>query len=186
MPPTTTKDTANVDIDVGILYVAPLGTSEPTSSTSALDTAWREVGYTEEGSTFTTTIDAQKVEVAELLDPVKISTVSRESKVAFTMAQMNRQNLLLALNQGADGANNTTTVEPVDLASEVRVMVLWQSEQTGADQRRWLFRQCYNTGNLEVANRKAPQKRLMAVEFTLEKPSSDAAFAVFPSNTGEV
>jgi hypothetical protein len=184
--PTATKSTDEVDIDVGILYVAPLGTAEPTSSTSVLDAAWREVGYTEDGSKFTTAITVQDVEVAELLDPVATKTTKRVAKMSFAMAQMSRRNLLLALNQGADGANNTTAVEPVSPASEVRVMVLWQSEQTGADQRRILGRRAYNTGNLEIAAAKAPQKRLMAVDFTLEKPSAAQAFAFFPSNSGEI
>jgi hypothetical protein len=64
--------------------------------------------------------------------------------------------------------------------------VLWQSEQTGADQRRILGRQAYQTGNFEISNAKAPQKRLMAVEFTLEKPSAATSFAFFPSLSGEI
>lgn len=186
MAATATKSTSEVDIDVGILYVAPIGTTEPTSATSTLDTAWREVGYTEDGSKMRSEITTADVEVAELVDPVAVKTTKRVTKVMFTMAQMVRSNLGLALNQGAAVADNTTALEPVDLASEVRVMLLWQSEQTGADQRRWLFRQCYNVGTFEVANAKSPQKRLMGVEFQAEKPSSAAAFAVFPSTTGEV
>jgi len=184
--PTATKSTDEVDIDVGTLYVAPLGTAEPTSATSVLDAAWREVGYTEDGSKFSSQLTTAEVEVAELLDPVSVQSTKRVSKLTFTMAQMSRRNLLLALNQGADGANNTTTVEPVELASEVRVMLLWESAQSGADQRRILGRRGYNTGSFEIANAKSPQKRLMAVEFTLEKPTGEAAFAFFPSTTGEI
>lgn len=186
MAPTTYKSTADVDIDVGILYVAPIGTTEPTSATSTLDAAWREVGYTEDGSKINSAITTADVEVAELVDPVATKTTKRTTKVTFSMAQMTRSNLLLALNQGAAGTDTTTEVAPVDLASEVRVMLLWQSEQTGADQRRWLFRQCYNTGSLDIANAKSPQKRLMGVEFTCEKPDSAAVFTVFPSNSGEI
>lgn len=186
MPPTTYKSTADVDIDVGILYVAPIGTTEPASATASLDSAWREVGYTEDGSKMSSAVTVADVEVAELVDPVATKTTKRVTKVSFAMAQITRSNLLLALNQGAAGTDSTTTVEPVALSSEVRVMLLWQSEQTGADQRRWLFRQCYNTGSLEISNAKSPQKRLMAVEFTCEKPDSAATFAVLPSASGEV
>lgn len=186
MAPTTTMNTDEVDIDVGILYTAPLGTSEPTSATSVLDAAWREVGYTEDGSTFSSALTVAENEVAELLDPVSVSTTKRVSKFAFVMAQMSRRNLGLALNQGAAVTNDNSTLEPVALSSEVRVMLLWQSAQTGANQRRILGRRAYNTGSFEIANKKAPQKRLMGTEFTLEKPSGAAAFAVFPSFFGEV
>lgn len=186
MTPTATKSTDEVDIDVGILYVAPIGTSEPTSATSVLDAAWREVGYTEDGSTFATEITTAEVEVAELIDPVAVKTTKRSAKMTFTMAQMVRSNLGLALNQGAAVTDSATVLEPVAVSAEVRVMLLWQSEQTGADQRRILGRQCYNTGNFEIKNAKSPQKRLMAAEFTLEKPAAAAAFAFFPSLTGEI
>jgi hypothetical protein len=186
VPPTAYKDTADVDIDVGVLYVAPIGTTEPASATSALDDAWREVGYTEAGSTISTNITTADVEVAELIDPVATKTTKRVTTVSFAMAQMTRANLMLALNQGAAGTDTDTAVEPVALSAEVRVMLLWESEQTGADQRRWVFRQCYNTGSLEIANAKSPQKRLMAVQFTLEKPSSAQPFKVWPSASGEV
>ena len=186
MAPTTYKSTADVDIDVGILYVAPIGTTEPTSATSALDAAWREVGYTEDGSKISTAVTTADLEVAELLDPIAVRTTKRTTKVMFAMAQATRSNLLLARDRGAAGTDTTTAVEPVALASEVRVMLCWQSEQTGADQRRWLFRQCYNTGSLEIANAKTPQKRLLAVDFSCEKPESAAVFTVFPSAAGEI
>jgi hypothetical protein len=184
MPPTQTKNTAEVDIDVGILYVAPIGTSEPASATATLDTAWREVGYTEDGSTFTSEITAEDVFVEELLDPVRVVNTARTSKLAFQMAQMVRSNLGLALNQGAAVTDSMTSLGPVAAASEVRVMLLWLSEATGASQHGLLARQCYNTGGLEINNRKAPDKRLLPVEFSLEKPSSSDAFSFLPSYSG--
>lgn len=186
MAPTAYKSTADVDIDVGILYAAPIGTTEPTSATSVLDAAWREIGYTEDGSKISTAITTADLEVAELLDPISVKTTKRTTKVMFSMAQATRSNLMLALNQGAAGTDTTTAVAPVDLASEVRVMLLWESEQTGTSQRRWLFRQCYNTGSLDIANAKSPQKRLLGVEFSCEKPEAAAVFTVFPSADGEI
>lgn len=186
MPPTTTKSTDEIEIDVGILYAAPIGTSEPTTATSVLDTAWREIGYTEDGSTFTTEVDAQEVFVEELLDPVRVVNTSRTAKISFEMAQMVRSNLGLALNQGAAVADSNASLSPVDPSAEVRVMLLWLSEQTGANQFGLLMRQCYNTGGLTISNKKAPDKRLLPVEFTLEKPSSLTAFSFLPSNSGSI
>lgn len=185
MTPTATKSTTEVALDVGILYAAPIGTSEPASATAALDAAWREIGYTEDGSTFETSIDSQKVNVEELLDPVGIYTVGRQSKVSFSMAQASRRNLVLALNQGAAGTNAAASVEPVAGSAEVRVMLCWQSEDSdAADQRRWVFRQCYNTGGLKIDRKQAPDKALLPVTFELEKPASAQTFIVFPNTAG--
>lgn len=185
MPPTTTKSTAEVAVDVGILYAAPIGTTEPTGASSVLDTAWREVGYTEDGSKFTTTVDSQEILVEELLDPVRYANVKRTSKLSFVMAQASARNLLLALNQGAAGTvAGGQSIAPVDSASEVRVMLLWQSEATGASQSRLLCRQAYNVGNLEMDLKQAPDKHKIPVEFNLEKPTSSAAFTIFPNNSG--
>ena len=184
MAPTTTKSTAEVTLDVGVLYAAPIGTAEPTAATSTLDTAWREVGYTEDGSSFVTEVSAQDVMVEELLDPVRTVNVSRKSKLSFEMAQATRRNLLLALNQGAAGTNSATIVEPAALSAEVRVMLLWVSEATGASQSAFLARQCYNVGGLKIDRKQAPDKVRIPVEFALEKPASAAAFTFFPNNSG--
>lgn len=185
MAPTATKSTAEVTIDVGVLYAAPIGTAEPASATAVLDTAWREVGYTEDGSKFTTTVDSQEVSVEELLDPVRYVNVKRSSKLAFVMAQSSARNLLLALNQGAAGtAAVEQEIEPVASASEVRVMLLWETEATGASQSRLLCRQAYNVGNLEIDLKQAPDKHKIPVEFNLEKPTSEASFTIFTNASG--
>jgi hypothetical protein len=183
--PTATKSTAEVSIDVGILYAAPIGTTEPASATAVLDAAWREIGYTEDGGKFSTTVDAQEVNVEELLDPVRIVNVKRTSKLAFGMAQSSARNLKLALNQGAAGtAAAAQEIEPVAGSAEVRVMLLWESEATGASASRLLCRQAYNTGNLEINLQNAPNKKVIPVEFSLEKPSSEQAFTFFTNASG--
>jgi hypothetical protein len=183
--PTSTKSTAEVAIDVGVLYAAPIGTAEPASASASLDAAWREIGYTEDGSKFTSTVDAQEVTVEELLDPVRYVNVKRKSSLSFMMAQATARNLLLALNQGAAGTVvGGQSIAPVATTSEVRVMLCWESEATGANQSKLLIRQAYNVGNLEIDLKQAPDKHKIPVEFNLEKPTSAAAFTFFPNNSG--
>jgi len=183
--PTATKSTAEVAVDVGILYAAPIGTTEPASATAVLDTAWREVGYTEDGSKFSTSSDNQEVNVEELLDPVRYVNIKRTSKMAFVMAQSTARNLLLALNQGAaGGATAAQIIQPVASASEVRVMLLWESEATGASRSRLLLRQAYQAGNVEIDLKQAPDKHKIPVEFFLEKPSAAESFAFFTNAVG--
>lgn len=169
-------DSANVSMGPGTIYVAPLATAEPASATAALDAAWREVGYTEEGSTFTFETTVEDVEVAEEFYPVAVKTTKVSAGVKFQMAEATRRNLALALNVGAD-ADATGTLEPVTPGSEVRVMILVRKEN-GA---QWLFRRAFQGGTVEIRNAKAPDKTLVPVDFRLEKPSGAQPWKVYPS-----
>lgn len=182
MPPTTTRSSTPVVTGPGNLYVAPIGTAEPASATAVLDAAWREVGYTESGVTIGTNITAEDTFVAEELDPLRTDVTQRTSRVVVQLAQAERQNLALALNMGANAANDGTTLEPPALGSELRVMGLFQTTE-GA---RWLFRRMFNVGGLEMARNKAPAKALIPVEFRLEKPTGLQPFKVYPTATGVI
>lgn len=167
----------NVTLSPGLLYVAPIGTTEPASASAALATSWREVGYTDEGSTISYVLNVEAVEVAEELDVIKWATTGREGSVSFAMAETTRRNLALSLNSGANAANDATAIEPPAPGSEVRVMMVYDTE----DDARWIFRQCIQAGTIEISNQKAPQKRLIPVEFRLEKPTGLQPFKVFPN-----
>lgn len=160
----------------GTIYVAPIGTAEPASATAALPSAWREVGYTEEGSTFTFETTVEDVNVAEEFYPVAVKTTAVSANVSFEMAEATRQNLALAVNAGADAAADGT-FEPIDPGDEVRVMIIVDKEN-GA---RWLFRRAFQAGSVEMRNAKAPDKTLIPVEFRLEKPTGAQPWKVYPS-----
>lgn len=187
MPPVSTISPTEVLVDVGLLYVAPLGTTEPTASSdlSSLPSAWREVGYTEKGSKFIYTREVEPVEVAEELDPLYTMIVKRAGELHFEMAQASRRNLALALNAGAAAANDATTLEPPDPEDMVRVMLLHVSNDERAVRGR-LFRQCFNVGNIEEDFAKAPAKLKIPVQFNLEKPAGKKPFIVFPNASGHI
>lgn len=169
---------ANISLGAGELFVAPLGTTEPIDAATALPVAWRSIGYTEDGSTFAYAVASSPVLVEEELEAVRHVTTGRSGSVAFAMAEATAQNLALAINNGAGAA--PTTVEPVAAGSELRVMLV-HNAVSGA---RWVFRQCFQTGSLSVANKKAPAKKLLAVTFSLEKPATAQTFKVYPSAAG--
>lgn len=185
----STRSSTELAIDPGLLYVAAIGTAEPTTSSdlaaATLPSAWREVGYTEDGSTFKYDVKSEDVEVAEELDPILSMITGRSGTLEFKMAQASRRNLFLALNMGAAGANGATTVEPPDPSAMVRVMLLHVSNDAGAV-RGTLFRQCFNVGGLEMDFSKAPKKVLQPVMFKLEKPTSKTSFITFPNASGIV
>lgn len=173
-------DSAAIAIGPGSLYVADIGTTDPTSATATLPSAWRAVGYTEEGNTFTYEITTEDVEVAEEFDPVRIDTTKRSGTVAFSMAEMTRANLALALNLGASAVNDTTAIEPPAPNTELRVKIVLDT--FGGS--RWLFRRCIQSGSLEIGRKKSPDKSLIPVEFKLEKPTGLQPFKVFPAASG--
>jgi len=185
----TTRSSTEVVVDPGLLYVAAIGTTEPTASTdlaaATLPSAWREVGYTEDGSVFKYETKSEDIEVAEELDPILSMITGRSGTLEFQMAQASRRNLFLALNSGAAGANAATTLEPPDPSAMVRVMLLHVSNDAGAV-RGTLFRQCFNVGGLELDYSKAPKKVMIPVTFKLEKPTSKTPFIVFPNASGIV
>lgn len=178
----------NVDLGAGRLYYAPLGTTEPTSCSAAPDAAWIAVGYTEDGSTIETDITSEAIEVAEELDPVLFEQTRRRTKVGFQMAEPTKKRLALALGAGAGQTDNAASFEFPDAGDITAVMLMWDSEETpSATNRRWIFRKCTPSGTQTMANRKAPNKRLIPVMFDCAKPdASTKAVKVFPNSSGQV
>lgn len=179
--------TGNVELGPGRLYVAPLGTAEPASCSAVLPSAWRAVGYTEDGSAFSTALTQSEVDVAEEVDPILYVLTKRANTLVVTMAEMTRRNLALALGSGANAANDATAYEPPNPGAEVAVMGVWDSQDTpDANNERWLFRQMKSGGTITIPRRKAPAKATIAVTFSLEKPSGLAPFKVFPNQAALV
>lgn len=176
----------NISLGAGRLYVAPLGTDEPTVASAALPSAWRAVGYTEDGTTITTELTNEEIEVAEEYDPVLYMMTKRKIMVAVQMAEATRRNLALALGVGANEANDGTSFEPPNPGDETGFMLVWDSEDdaTNGDNIRWLFRKCKISGSIETSRNKAPNKALLPIEVNVEKPSNLAPFKVFPNSSG--
>lgn len=176
---------ANVELGPGRLYVAALGTAEPTTCSAALPSAWRPVGYTEDGTTVSIALTQSEVDVAEEVDPIKYVLTKRVGTLALAMAEMSRRNLALSLGSGAAAVNDSTTYEPPDPGSEIGVMAVWDFMDTpDATNVRWLFRQCKSGGTIAIPRKKAPAKATIATVLNLEKPTGLAPFKVFPSSTG--
>ena len=164
----------------GNLFAAPLGTAEPTDASTALSGTWRDLGSTHEGSTFRYQLNAEDIDVAEEIDPVRVVTVGRQIGMDFVLAEKTYQNLAFTLNSGANVAvPGDKSYEPPDPGAEVRLMLVHQA----VHQARWLLRQCLNTGNVEIANQKAPAKAGLPSSWRAEKPSGARPFKVWANST---
>lgn len=159
----------------GLLRLSPLGSTEPADLVTPWDAAWTEMGYTKEGSKITYEIDTGAVEVAEEIDPIHIAINSRNLKVAFALVQLTATNLRTAFNGGTITAGaGFVTFEPHAPGDEIRVMLGFESED-GTE--RWVFRECLQTGNVELERKKGADNAQIANEFQLAKP--DAATLPF-------
>lgn len=172
----------------GKLYIAALGSTEPTNVSSAWNAAFVALGYTEEGSAFTSELSTEDVGVAEELDPIAVATTGRVSSVNVALAEITKRNLSIALNGGTivtpDGQN--WTFEPPDTGSETRYMLGWDaSADPAVNDLRFLFRRVLTVGNLDMGNRKGAAKSTLSVTFRLEKPSDGVSkpFKVFGAGT---
>lgn len=171
---------SNVDIGPGKVSAAPLGTTMPTDATTALNAAFRDVGYTDGGVTINYGITVEPITVDQELEPIRQATTGRAASIVIPLAEVTQKNLAMAVNLGADVASGA--FEPPDLGAEVRIIIVFDA----ASGARYLFRQCLNAGSMSIANAKAPQKRIIATEFRLEKPDGAKPFKIFPNASGVI
>lgn len=175
----------NIALGAGRLYYAPLGTTEPTDSSTALPVAWKVIGYTEDGSSISFGIETAEIEVAEELYPVGNFQTKASASVKFQMAEATKSRLALALGAGAAVTDDTTPWEPPALGAQVPIMMAWDKMDTPtAANVRILFRSCLPTGTIEIKRGKAPNKSLIPVEMKLAISGTSAPFKVFPGTGG--
>lgn len=164
----------------GKLYIAAIGTTEPTTVSSGWPTGWVPLGYTDTGSAFNYSISTDNVEVAEELDVLARVTTGRDATVEFALAEMTYRNLTVAFNGGiVTGDAQNWSFEPPDLGSETRVMLGWDaiggtsaSAAVATNDLRFIFRQCLQGGSLSIENRKGAAKSTISATFQLEKPAT--------------
>lgn len=177
----------NVSVGPGWIFVAPIATALPTSNEVALPVDWVAVGYTEDGSESSYNVTSADIEVAEEIDPIATQETKADTKFVFSMAEMTRRNLGLALGLGVV-ANDDTVISPASLGGRVYFRMVWQSldlvSPAVADTAnvRWVFPKVFSTGGFKLPNKKAPAKKLLPVEFSCYRTSSAIPpFLVYPN-----
>jgi hypothetical protein len=187
-------DPTAVNVGVGTLYVAPIGTTEPTSVTGAWATGWTPLGYTDQGSVFTFTPAWVEVTVEEEFYPLRQAPNGAKAEMTFALAETTAANMLVALNAGvgstllssAHGNNpdGSIWVEPPIIGQEVRLMIGWDALVEAAPQPtvgsvpfgRLIMRQCLQTGAVTETHRRGNNKRMYACMFSVEKPPTVQPF----------
>lgn len=162
------------------------GTVAGSKFTDTPAAAYRLVGITEGGSAFSVQVNTDTINAAEYLDPLAYKSTGREIGVEFDMMNMVDKNFQLAFNGGTvttvsgTGATSLTKGGPPNVGSETRTMLLWESED---ETERWVFYSCFQGGQVNIQNRKAPQPRTLPVQFRIEQPASGDPFNYFIAGT---
>ncbi len=180
MPPIPGRVPSQVEAGAGTLYIAPTGSIEPIDLATAWPAAWVDLGYTEEGSTFTFDQTFEDLTVEEELEPLDVLQTARMVTIAFALAQLTATNIQRALNGGTitTGTGIVTFEAPLTGVAGA-TMLGWQSND--ADER-WVFRRCRQVSTVTITNRKAPQKRTVPMGFRATKPDNAASFKVIMSD----
>lgn len=167
--------------DPGMLWIAPLGTTDPVNTvmggvfTDDPEAAYIPLGATAEGSTFGYETKVEPITFAEFFDPIKYTTTERSGSIAFALGNFTLSNYRRALNGGiaaltatsGTGATALYTFEPPDPGSEARAMILWESTDRTM---RLLLRQTLQGGTVNADFKKAPSTATLPCTFNLEIP----------------
>lgn len=178
----------------GKLYIAPLGTTEPTTVTAAWPSGWEALGFTDEGSTFNYNQTREKVYVAERRTAIGSAPGDVEAGVEFSLVEATFRNLKLILNRGFEAeADDTGTVSDgaswsmsgPDDDNEVRVMLGWDAYETvGSNDLRFIWRECLNVAQLSWGNKKGATKVAFPANYEIYTPASGLPpFKVFGTGT---
>jgi hypothetical protein len=168
--------------DPGILWITAIGTAEPTPTaaggkfTDPLPAAWLLFGPTDEGSSFSDSVDTDTITVAEFLSAIKNVVTGRSSNLSFALASWTLSNYRRAINggvaaiapQGTAGSEVTSLEPPVE-GTETRAQLVWESTDSSL---RLLGRQAFQTGEVASDFKPAPDKALIPCEYSFEQPTT--------------
>jgi hypothetical protein len=168
--------------DPGILWITAIGTAEPTPTaaggkfTDPLPAAFLLFGPTDEGSSFSDSVDTDTITVAEFLSAIKNVVTGRSSNLSFALASWTLSNYRRAINggvaaiapQGTAGSEVTSLEPPVE-GTETRAQLVWESTDSSL---RLLGRQAFQTGEVASDFKPAPDKALIPCEYSFEQPTT--------------
>lgn len=176
------RDTLEVLIGPGTLYVGDEGTAMPADPTAAPDAAFEDIGYSEEGWSFNVDRTTEDIEVAEEIDPIDLLQTAREVHLVGTAVQSSLVNLQTALGGGTItavvGPPDYDHYEPDSTDVLVRKALLLRTKAPNGKVRDIQMKHSVSVGAVEMASRKAPDKSQLAMDFRALKVTPDRPFEI--------
>jgi hypothetical protein len=161
-----------VRIGPGKLWVAPYGTALPATIADPPNAAFREVGFTTEGSVTNYEQTSESVEVAERLRGIRSIITGVELTLEVTLAQLSMENLSLAMNAGPTSIKTTATEKIFTFpkaGGTTRVSLIWQSDD---NLERQVAVKCFAGGSIAIPRRKGVEPAAVNIVFTIEENST--------------
>jgi len=156
--------TTNLAMGPGNLFIGDFGATEPADSAIASDpsdVAWRYVGGTVGGLTFTVTQQFKELEVDQLVETPERRVTRREASFKTQLAEATLENLALALNSGTITPGvGYDTFEPANVTSGDSPGYkagIFDGYGGGGLRRRVIMRKILSTDNVDVASSKDGQ-----------------------------
>lgn len=123
----------------GSVYLAPLGSTVPTDTSTAWAVAWKELGYISTGVTYTPSQSTTDVNTWQAVEPVRLIVASVTREFTFTLQQTNATNFSLALGGAVVTAGTspayTWTLSDPSVIKEYAFGFEWVD---GATKSRWI------------------------------------------------
>jgi hypothetical protein len=162
----------------GAIYVAPVGTAEPSQPDSVLTGGWTELGYlSEDGVTWSVGRDTQDINAWQSFYPIRTLVTAQTSSVNFTLRQWNAETMVLALG-GGDVTEPTTgvfqyTPPAAGTLDERAVIVDWQD---GTRNYRLIIKRAVVTDAVETQLQRGAAADLPITFNVLGAADGDAPF----------
>lgn len=134
----------------GKVYVAPAGTALPTNTATALNAAFKDVGYvSEDGVSFTDSKDLEDVEAWQSFYPIRKLITGKNMAVEFVMRQWNEDTIKVAFGGGTisrtAGITTYRPPKPDDGLDYRAVVIEWYD---GASTYRFVIPRCVIDGEV--------------------------------------
>ena len=190
MPTYTSGAINEVLIGTGVLYLADRTTSGLAfpgddgsgnwQSVATASSAWRDIGYSEDGWTLEMDRTFEDILVAEEVDPIKTIKTAQEARLMGELSQASLANLSVAMgqidsyvseNDGDFAAGYDVVKAPItDSFSEMAALLI--AEGPAGAHRHLQMPRVVSVGAFSMSHAKAPQKVVIATEFKLLVPDS--------------
>lgn len=165
----------------GALYVAPVGTTLPTTLTGTLNAAFEALGYADEGITVQPEASFQEIPAWQSRSPVRVEEVSRTIKVTAPSMQFNRSTIEVYF-----GGGTWTSIESgaaVSYAPPVPGTVTkWAAVLEAVDgdvNYRYVFERMMLSEVAEIAHRKDAASKLQVTLTALAGTETEAGWSMF-------